>query len=287
MGTSPTPTRIKVKIVVTGAKGMLGVDLCRVLSRNNEVTGLDLGEMDVTKKEEVMSILPQLEPDIVVHTAAFTDVDRCEQEPEKAFLINGTGTANMVSACEKIGCSLAYLSTDFVFSGGKKGLYMEEDNPEPVNVYGKSKLAGEKEAAKLENFFIIRTAWLYGRGGRNFVTAILEKARSKDILRVVDDQVGSPTYTVDLSEMLARVIEGASFGIYHISNEGTCSRFDFAMEILKAVNIRGVEIIPIKSLELTSPAKRPANSALGDFRLEHEGFGNMRNWKLALAEFLS
>ena len=265
---------------------MLGVDLCRVLSRNNEVIGLDLGEMDVTKKEEVMSILPRLEPDIVVHTAAFTDVDGCEQEPEKAFLINGTGTANMVSACEKIGCPLAYLSTDFVFSGGKKGLYMEEDNPEPVNVYGKSKLAGEKEAAKLENFFIIRTAWLYGRGGRNFVTAILEKAGSQDILRVVDDQAGCPTYTVDFSEMLARVIECTSFGIYHISNEGTCSRFDFAMEILKAANIRGVEIIPVKSSEIISMARRPVNSALGNFHLEQQGFGNMRRWKLALKEFL-
>ena len=265
---------------------MLGVDLCRVLSRNNEVTGLDLGEMDVTKKEEVMSILPQLEPDIVVHTAAFTDVDGCEQEPEKAFLINGTGTANIVSACERIGCKLAYLSTDFVFSGSKKGLYREEDNPEPVSIYGESKLAGEKEAARLENSFIIRTAWLYGKAGRNFVTAILEKARSQDILRVVDDQIGSPTYTVDLSEMLARVIGGASFGIYHISNRGNCSRFDFAMEILKAANIRGVEIVPVKSSELTSTARRPANSALGNFRLKQQGFGNMRRWELALKEFL-
>ncbi len=276
-----------MKIVVTGANGMLGVDLCRVLNRNNEVIGLDLGEMDITRGEEVMSILQKLRPDIVVHTAAFTDVDGCEQEQEKAFLINGAGTVNIVSACEKIGCQLAYLSTDFVFSGGKKGLYMEEDKPEPVNVYGKSKLAGEKETAKLKNSFIIRTAWLYGKAGRNFVTAILEKARSQDILRVVDDQAGSPTYTVDLARMIARVIEGASSGIYHISNRGSCSRFDFAREILKAANIKGVEIIPIKSSGLTSPAKRPANSALGDFRLKHEGFGGMRRWELALKEFLS
>ena len=265
---------------------MLGVDLCRVLGRNNEVIGLELGEMDVTRKEEVMSVVPRLQPDIVVHTAAFTDVDECELEPEKAFLTNWTGTVNIVSACEKIGCQLAYLSTDFVFSGGKRGLYMEGDEPDPVGVYGKSKLAGEKEAAKLKNSFIIRTAWLYGRGGCNFVTEILEKAGSQDILRVVDDQAGSPTYTVDLSEMLARVIEGVDFGIYHISNRGTCSRFDFAVEILKAANIKGVEIIPVKSSELTSPAKRPANSALGNFRLEQQGFGSMRRWETALAEFL-
>lgn len=265
---------------------MLGVDLCRVLSRNNEVIGLDIGEMDITSWDEVMSILPGLQPDIVLHAAAFTDVDGCEQKPEKAFLINGTGTANIVSACERIGCKLAYLSTDFVFSGGKEGLYIEEDKPEPVNIYGESKLAGEKEAAKLKNSFIIRTAWLYGKSGRNFVTAILEEARARKVLRVVDDQAGSPTYTVDLSEMLARVIESASFGIYHISNEGSCSRFDFAMEILKSANISGVEIIPIKSSELTSPAKRPVNSSLGNFRLKHEGFGDMRRWELALAEFL-
>ena len=275
-----------MRIVVTGGNGMLGRDLCSIMCEDNETIGLDLEDTDITQAEKIMSAILPLKPDIVIHAAAFTDVDGSEEEPEKAFLINEAGTANVVKACQEVGCPIVYLSTDFVFNGNKKGPYRETDKPDPLNVYGKSKLAGEKCVATLRNFFIIRTAWLFGRWGRNFVTAILEKANTDNVLRVVDDQIGSPTYTVDLSRMLAELIQTTSFGIYHICNEGNCSRFDFAREIVNKANIKHVEISPIKSSDLPTAARRPANSALDNFNLRKKQFGNMRRWEVALEEFL-
>jgi len=275
-----------MRIVVTGANGMLGRDLCATLCKDNQVLGLDLEDMNITREEEVMSAIPPFKPDIVIHTAAFTDVDACEKKPEKAFLVNDSGTANVVNTCKEVGCPLVYLSTDFVFNGKKKEPYTETDNPDPLNVYGKSKLAGEKHVASLNNFFIIRTAWLFGRWGQNFVTKILEKARTHNVLRVVDDQIGSPTYTVDLCRKLSLVIQTRSFGVYHMCNEGSCSRFTFAREIVNRANIKQIEIIPIKSSELPPSVRRPANSALENSNLRKSLIGNMRRWEVALEEFL-
>ncbi len=303
-----------MKVLITGISGMLGVDLYRTLKGEYQVVGLDtrdfpsvsfasppIHKVDITDFKAIKELFHQLIPDFVIHAAAYTDVDGCEKSPDKAHKINAVGTQNVALYCWKFGIPLIYISTDFVFGGDKKVPYVEFDEPCPLNVYGRSKLAGENHVKSLlYRFFIIRTSWLYGPWGKNFVKTILRLAGEKSELKVVNDQVGSPTYTWDLSQQIKKLLlayeelisssaeqitDDKLYGIYHITNSGSCSWYEFAQEILRLAGIKGVRLIPITSKELTRPAPRPKFSVLDNHRLKQKIGGSMRQWKEALEDY--
>lgn len=287
-----------MKILVTGISGMLGVDLYQTLREEYEVTGLDrrdfpcspspsVSRVDITDLEAVKKLFSRLTPHFVIHAAAYTDVDGCERDADKAYKVNALGTRNIALACQKLDLPLLYMSTDFVFRGDKETPYDELDEPAPMNIYGKSKLAGENYIESfLSRYFIVRSSWLYGRWGKNFVTTILKLAREKSVLKVVDDQVGSPTYTKDLSQQIKRLVATELYGIYHITNSGRCSWYGFTREILKLAGIKGVKVSPITSEELARPAPRPKFSVLENCCLRLSLGNSMREWKEALKDFL-
>lgn len=308
----------KYKILITGSGGMLGVDLWQELRNSYEVLGLDaisyqpssvskFYKCDITKRIGVSNVAAKARPDIVIHTAAMTDVDGCELDPKRAYKVNSDGTKNVALACKAAGALLIYISTDFVFDGKKKGPYKEIDKTRPISVYGDSKLKGEKAIKRtLKKYFILRTSWLYGKHGKNFVDTIISKAKSEKALKVVDDQVGSPTYTKDLAKAIHVLVDNIAKGqgalhhslrscagqarvkgqeIYHVSNSGEVSWYDYAKEILKLAG-SGTRIVPISSKELNRPAKRPAMSVLDNTKfIELTGY-RMRNWREALKEYV-
>jgi len=290
-----------MNILITGISGMLGVDLYRSLREENEVVGFDVRDfpsvsfsppiihkIDITNLGKLKNFFYQLSPDIVIHTAAYTDVDGCEKDPDKAYKINALGTRNVALACQEIKASLMYISTDFVFRGDKNEPYIEFDGPSPLSIYGKSKLAGENYVkAFLNRYFIVRTSWLYGRYGKNFVETILNLAQEKGELTVVDDQLGSPTFTIDLAEKIKILIKTELYGTYHITNSGSCSWYEFAKEILKLADIKGTKIKPITSKELRRPAPRPKFSVLKNYCLKLSMGNSMREWREALKEYMS
>ncbi len=272
-------------MLVTGAKGMLGADVCLALGERHTVYAFDVEEMDVTDGDGVMERFAEVGPEIVLHTAAYTDVESAELNPERAYAVNRDGTLNVALACRKYGALLVYISTDFVFDGTKGSPYVESDPPCPLNVYGMSKLAGEECVRRnLPLFFIVRTAWLYGRHGENFVANILKKAEIEDVLYVVDDKKGSPTYTGDLARALGDLIASDASGTFHIANSGSCSRFELASAALELSCINGKKIIPVKSRE--DKLRRPKDSSLKNFRLNELGLARMRPWRDALCDYL-
>ncbi len=289
-----------MKILITGISGMLGMDLYETLRKEYEVVGLDikdfpsisfpsppLRKVDITDGHELRKSFRQLAPDFVIHTAAYIDVDGCEKNPDRAHRINALGTRNIALASQDLGVPLMYVSTDFVFDGKENYPYTELNEPHPLNVYGKSKLAGENYVRSLvERYFIVRTSWLYGRYGKNFVETILKLAEEKEELTVVDDQVGCPTYTRDLSQEMKKLLSSNSYGIYHITNSGSCSWYEFAQEILKLAGIREVKVIPITSEELDRSAPRPQFSVLKSSSSGRGAEDTMRPWKEALKEYL-
>jgi len=288
-----------MKILITGISGMLGIDLYQTLREEYEVTGLDrrdfpcspspsVNKIDITDLEAVKELFYWLTPHFVIHAAAYTDVDGCEKDADKAYKVNALGTRNIALACQKLDIPVLYVSTDFVFRGDKETPYDEFDVPAPMNIYGKSKLAGENYLKSfLSRYFIVRSSWLYGRWGKNFVTTVLKLAREKSVLKVVDDQVGSPTYTKDLSQQIKRLVATELYGTYHITNSGRCSWYEFAQEILKLAGIKGVKVTPITSEELARPAARPKFSVLENYCLRLSLGNGMREWKEALRDFLT
>lgn len=289
-----------MKVLITGISGMLGVDLYETLREECEVVGSDikdfpsislpsppLHKVDITDGHGLRKLFCQLALDFVIHTAAYTDVDGCEENPDRAHMVNALGTQNIALICQKKNIPLVYVSTDFVFDGKKNCPYTELDEPHPLNVYGRSKLAGENYVRSLvERYFIVRTSWLYGRYGKNFVETILKLAEGKEELTVVDDQVGSPTYTKDLAHGMKRLLLSNSYGIYHITNSGSCSWYEFAKEILKLADIRRVKVRPINSEELARPARRPQFSVLNSSSSGRGAETIMRPWKEALKEYI-
>ena len=262
-------------------------------------------EADITNEEEVMKAVCDTRPEIVIHAAAYTDVDGCEKNEDLAYRINGTGTQNVALACRKCKAVIAYISTDFVFDGEKKEPYLESDEPNPLSIYGKSKLKGERHiSSPLDKYFIIRTSWLFGRHGRNFVNTILKLAQEKKELRVVNDQIGSPTYTKDLAYAINKLLHHTShipglaprsgagthhtdtFSIYHISNSGSCSWYEFAQEILRVTSY-GLQVKSISSEELERPARRPKFSVLDNSRYIRAVDKSLRPWQEALREYLT
>ncbi len=282
---------MKHTILVIGAKGMLGRDLIAVLHAdlpNDEVAGWDIEEIDIRKEEETVTKIEKLRPDIVVHLAAYTDVDGCELDEGKAFAVNAEGTGHVALAVSRCRAKMVYLSTDYVFDGNKREPYLESDSPHPLNVYGCSKLRGEQYVqARAKEALIIRTQWLYGRYGRNFVTSILRQAKEKKALSIVNDQIGSPTYTADLSKAISVLIQCNARGIFHVANSDLCTWYAFGQTILKLSGMDKVEVVPISSKELGRPAVRPSYSVFNCQKLKRETGLALRPWSEALVDYLN
>jgi dTDP-4-dehydrorhamnose reductase len=273
-----------VKLALTGSDGMLGSDIKNVFS-DVELINFTLHDFDITDLDKSHKAIKEAKPDYLIHVAAYTDVDGCESNPETAFHVNGIGARNITMACEEIGCPVIYISTDYVFDGTKKETYNEWDKTNPINIYGLSKLLGEQFVTSLTNrFYIVRTSWLYGKNGKNFVDTIIRLLSERDEIDVVNDQTGSPTFTCDLAKKLKELI-GRGYGTYHITNTSHCSWYEFAVEIAKLKGINK-NINPTTTEKFKRPAKRPAFSVLGNTMLRLEGIEPARHWKEALADYL-
>lgn len=274
--------------LVLGAGGMLGRELARVLEEAFPATvSATRAEADVTDRFRLAAEVERLRPDVVINCAAYTDVDGCETDPEGARRVNVEGAGNAARAAAVAGCPVIHISTDFVFDGRKATPYTEDDTPEPLSEYGRSKYEGEQRVAALApDHLIVRTSWLYGSGRSNFVDAIRARARNGGTLRVVDDQFGSPTYVFDLARAVLRLIERDARGLVHFANAGICSRHDMARFILKAGGFRGVRLEPIKTGEAGRIAVRPACSALDTARYTRLTGETPRTWQEALRDYL-
>ena len=276
-----------MRILVTGAGGQLGYDVCRELAvRGWDHRGADRQDFDITDAGTTCGYIQEYRPDAVIHCAAYTKVDQAEQEPEECWAVNGTGTENVAQACRESGAKLLYPSTDYIFDGGGSGFYETDTLPAPLNVYGRSKLAGEQRVRQLiERAFIVRTSWMFGSHGQNFVKAILRQAERQTTVRVVGDQFGSPTYTVDLARLLCDMAMTEQYGTYHAVNEGVCSWAEFARERFRCAG-KDVRVAEISSRDYPSPVRRPANSRLSTESLARAGFDRLPMWQDAVERYL-
>lgn len=274
-------------ILVTGITGQLGHDVVKELERRGEeVIGTTRNELSLTTAEGAKNFILEKKPDAVIHCAAYTAVDKAESEPELALTVNGFGTRYVAEACREVGAKMIYLSTDYVFGGDGKTPYEIGDEKAPVNVYGNSKLLGENSVqATLQNYFIVRISWVFGANGKNFVKTMLKLAESHEKIRVVADQIGSPTYTADLAPLLADMVKTEKFGVYHATNEGFCSWADFAKEIFKQAG-KKVEVEEIQTIDYPTPAKRPFNSRMSKKSLDAAGFKRLPAWEDAVTRYL-
>ncbi len=269
-----------MKILVTGADGMLGQDLCPILEDcGHEVIETDLPEIDITKPDVILDVLSSEKPDAVIHCAAYTNVDKAEEDIESARLINKTGTKNVAEVCAKLDIPIVYISTDYVFDGKSNVPYLPNSLKNPINNYGLTKSEGEDEVRKLcEKYYIVRTSWLYGHHGKNFVETMLSLA-NKDELKVVDDQTGCPTWTVELSNGIAKILEeNKPYGIYHVCGSGSTTWYGFAKQIFEFSKLN-VNLLPCKTEEFPRPAARPHYSVMNNDKI-------CRDWKLALKDYL-
>ncbi len=276
-----------MKILLLGHRGMLGSDLLYQLERKHDVVGLDKDEIDIASASECRRAIQESTPDIVINAAAYTNVDACQTAKDECFAVNAEAVKYLAEACRGKNTRIIHFSTDYVFDGSGNEPYKEDSLCNPVNVYGASKLAGERYLQELSNnYILIRTEWLYGKNGRNFVRTILEKSRTVNKLEVVDDQIGSPTYTRDLAAAVDLLIERNVAGIFHLTNRGSCSWFQFAKTILQVAGVTGVPVLPIKSGQLSRPAKRPAYSVLSMQKFIAATGKTMQPWQLALQDYL-
>lgn len=290
-----------MKIFVTGVKGQLGHDVVNELARrNHEAIGADIEEMDITDRLSVEQVIGQAKPDAVIHCAAWTAVDAAEDEEnrEKVRLVNAVGTKNVADACKTLGCKMMYISTDYVFDGqGETPWDPDCKDYRPLSVYGQTKLEGELAVSStLENYFIVRIAWVFGKNGNNFIRTMLNIGKKLDTLKVVNDQIGTPTYTFDLARLLVDMIETDKYGYYHATNEGGyISWYEFAVEIFRQAKALGhpeygesrLTVIPVTTAQYgLSKAHRPFNSRLDKSKLVREGFTPLPGWKDALGRYL-
>jgi dTDP-4-dehydrorhamnose reductase len=267
---------------------MLGQDLVAHLATRHEVIPARRRDMDITDSASVLRAVEEVHPESVIHAAAFTAVDDCETRPDHAFRVNADGTRHLALACRHLRVPMLYISTDYVFDGEKPEPYVEDDEPHPLNVYGRSKLQGERNVMEMAGrFWIVRVSWLFGPLGKNFVRSIVEQGRSGRPLRVVSDQVGAPTYTADLALKLEEIVTKADSGIYHVTNQGYCSWFEFAQEILRQAGLEQVPLSPIPTSALDRPARRPKNSRLANVRLRELGLEFLPPWQDAVRRYIS
>ena len=276
-----------MKILVTGVNGQLGYDVCRILSdRGMEHRGVDVADFDLTDPAAVQGYLAAYRPDAVIHCAAYTAVDQGEDDPARMLAVNADGTRFLAEAAAQLGAKLLFVSTDYVFAGNGTTPYRPEDPTAPLSAYGHSKVLGEEAVRSLlPTHFIVRTSWVFGINGNNFVKTMLRLAQTRDELTVVCDQIGSPTYSYDLAGLLCDMIASDRFGTYHATNEGLCSWAEFAAEIMRQSGKKTV-IRPIPAAEYPSRAKRPYNSRLSKDKLTENGFLRLPDWKDALSRFL-
>ncbi|RSK28666.1 dTDP-4-dehydrorhamnose reductase [Bacillus sp. HMF5848] len=276
-----------MKVLVTGANGQLGQDVVKALQTNNmQALAYDRDTLDITDQEAVEKGFEEVQPDAVIHCAAYTQVDQAETDTDGAYDVNVNGTRNIVVAAEQVNAKVIYISTDYVFNGQGTKPYSEFDQCAPLGVYGYTKYAGEELTKSLSSkFFIVRTAWVYGLYGNNFVKTMLRLASERDELGVVADQTGSPTNTKDLAEFLVELIQTNKYGIYHGTNTGQCSWYDFAQAIFEEANVK-VKVNPLTTADFPRPAPRPAYSVLGNQALRTNGFKPLPPWRESLRHFL-
>ena len=275
-----------MRVLVTGAEGQLGFDVVSALrQRGHDVIGVDYAQMDITDRTAVFSVFSAQRPQAVIHCAAYTCVDRAESEPDVCARVNMDGTQYIAQASESVGAKMIYISTDYVYSGDGCDPFPESAPIAPCNVYGKTKYAGEIAAQACSRLFVVRTSWVFGLHGSNFVRTMLRLSQDRDTLRVVCDQVGSPTFTEDLAELLCAMIETEKYGTYNASNAGFCCWHTFAQQIFTMFG-RKVCVIPIPSRDYDSPAVRPKNSRMSKQALIDAGFTPLPDWKDALARYV-
>ncbi len=279
-----------MRVAIIGSDGQLGSDLVKVLSDWNPVR-LSHGELDVREPLQVKDTLCQIKPHAIINTAAFNRVDDCEDDPETAFAVNAYGARNLARVCSMLDCVMVHISTDYIFGGEKTSPYTEADSPNPLSVYGVSKLAGEFFVRNIcAKHFVVRTSGLYGESGSkakggNFVQTMIRLARAGKAIRVVDDQVLTPTYTKDLAEKLKELVQTSFYGLYHITNSGQCSWYDFAAQIFVLTGL-SPQLLPITSEAFGAKARRPNYSVLAAERLNEHGLEQLRDWKEALKDYL-
>ena len=277
-----------MKVFVTGVKGQLGYDVVNELEkRGHTAVGVDIDELDITDAAAVEAMLTEVKPDAVIHCAAWTAVDAAEDNIEKCRLVNAGGTENIAKVCKELDCKMMYISTDYIFNGeGTRPWEPDDPVTTPLNVYGLTKYEGEEAVRKnVEKFFIVRIAWVFGKG-KNFIKTMINLGKTHDHLTVVNDQVGTPTYTYDLARLLVDMIETEKYGNYHATNEGGyITWYDFACEIFRRAGIE-VDVAPVSSDQYPAKAKRPSNSRMSKQKLVDNGFELLPTWQDALGRYL-
>ena len=275
-----------MKVLITGSNGMLGHDLIEVLKDNHELVLTTSKTLDITDKENTIEFIKKSKPDVVINSAAYTDVDGCESNQDLAYAVNGEGVRNLALGCKEVDCALVHVSTDYVFDGTATTPIEEDGEIGPISVYGKSKLKGEEAILEiLDKYFIVRTAWLYGINGKNFPKTMLELAKNHSEITVVYDEVGTPTYTPDLAYGISQLIESDYYGIYHLTNSGSCSWCEFAKYIFEIAQ-KDVNVIPVTESEFSRPAPRPSYSVLKNNNWIENGFEPLRDYKEAIKEYI-
>lgn len=275
-----------MKLLVTGVKGQLGHDIVKECQKRNiEAVGVDVDEMDITNAKQVDKVIKKNKYDAVVHCAAWTAVDKAEDEIDACTKVNVVGTKNIVKVCKELDIPLMYFSTDYVFDGQGESEWKEYDERHPLNVYGQTKYEGELAVQTLNRYFIVRIAWVFGVNGNNFIKTMLRLGKAHGAVSVVNDQIGSPTYTYDLAKLCVQMIQTNKYGIYHATNEGLCSWYEFACEIFKQAGMN-VEVTPVDSTKFPAKAKRPNNSRMSKTMLDKNGFDRLPTWQDALSRYL-
>lgn len=277
-----------MKVLVTGTKGQLGYDVVNELEkRGHTAVAVDIEEMDITDAVSVERVITEAEVEAVIHCAAYTAVDAAEDNVEICRRVNAEGTENIAKVCKKLDLKMIYISTDYVFDGEGERPWEPDDERYPLNVYGQTKYEGELAVEKyLEKYFIVRIAWVFGVNGKNFIKTMLKLSETHEELNVVDDQVGSPTYTYDLAVLLVDMVESDKYGRYHATNEGLCTWYEFAKEIFRQAGVE-VKVNPVTSDMFPAKAKRPKNSRMSKEKLDANGFHRLPTWQDALERYLS
>ena len=272
-----------MKVFVTGANGQLGYDVMKRLeSEGSDCVGTDIESLDITNEKQVKKVISEYNPDVVIHCAAYTAVDKAEDEKELCYSVNVLGTKYIAQACKETDTKMLYISTDYVFDGEGDQPFEVTDKPNPINYYGQTKYEGELEVRNiLEKYFIVRISWVFGINGNNFVKTMLKLGKEREEISVVADQIGSPTYTYDLAELLIEMIKTNKYGIYHATNEGYCSWYEFACEIFKQARI-DIKVNPINTEDYPTKAIRPKNS-----RMNKNILNKLESWESALNHYIN
>lgn len=276
-----------MKILVTGVKGQLGYDVVREgESRGLEMFGTDVDNMDITDAGQVKQVIEAYKPDAVIHCAAYTAVDAAEDNQELCRKINVDGTRNIAEVCKAMDIPMMYFSTDYIFNGQGENFWKEDDEKQPLNVYGQTKYEGELAVQRLvQKYFILRISWVFGVNGNNFIKTMLRLGKERGAVGVVSDQIGSPTYTYDLAKLVVDMIQTDKYGAYHVTNDGLCSWYEFACEIFKQAGL-DVKVTPLTTAEYPAKAARPFNSRMSKDKLINAGFEMLPSWQDALDRYL-